>query len=67
MELSEIREKLHEMKRMKLWAFVAIIIFSAATLTGCKKEIPTGLYMGDFPFASNMFCYNKNKALCKPF
>jgi len=25
---------------MNLWAFVATIIFSAATLTGCKKEIP---------------------------
>ncbi|MBR6171312.1 MAG: SUMF1/EgtB/PvdO family nonheme iron enzyme [Bacteroidaceae bacterium] len=28
------------MKRMNLWAFVATIIFSTATLTGCKKEIP---------------------------
>ena len=28
------------MKRMKLWALVATIIYSVATLTGCKKEIP---------------------------
>jgi predicted small secreted protein len=26
------------MKRMKLWALVATIILSAATLTGCKKD-----------------------------
>ena len=31
---------------MKLWAFAAIVIFSAATLTGCKKDNPNNNQWG---------------------